>query len=97
MPPHHPWGGRCAFHTRVLLWLCPQTFTFQRSSNALSVHVDGCNISVSSAVPRGVRIELRDFFSFERGASVSPSANAVGKENSQPPSSEITVTARRAS
>ena len=24
-----------------------QTFTFQRSSKALSVHVDGCNISVS--------------------------------------------------
>jgi len=30
-----------------------QTFTFQRSSKALSVHVEGFNISVSSAVLRG--------------------------------------------
>jgi len=45
---------------------------------------------------QSVRTDLY-FFSFERGASVSPSANAVGKENSQPSSSEITISARRAS
>ena len=45
---------------------------------------------------QSVRTDLY-FFSFERGAFVSPSANAVGRENSQPPSSEITISARRAS
>src|ERR1700735_5639278 len=46
-----------------------QTFTFQRSSKALSVHVDGCNISVSSAVLRGVRPKPKHHATMERAAA----------------------------
>ena len=46
-----------------------QTFTFQRSSKALSVHVDGCNISVSSAVLRGVRPTPKHHARMERAAA----------------------------
>jgi hypothetical protein len=46
-----------------------QTFTFQRSSKALSVHVDGCNISVSSAVLRGVRPKPKHHARMERAAA----------------------------
>jgi hypothetical protein len=46
-----------------------QTFTFQRSSKALSVHVDGCNISVSSALLRGVRPKPKHHARMERAAA----------------------------
>ena len=46
-----------------------QTFTFQRSSKALSVHVNECNISVNSAVLRGVRPKPKQHARMERAAA----------------------------
>jgi hypothetical protein len=107
MPPLYSWGRRRAFHSRVMLWLWPHSAQNRRAHRYVASidvnrsafderwNVKVCHRAAANAI-QSVRTDLY-FFSFERGASVSPSANAVGKENSQPPSSEITISARRAS
>jgi hypothetical protein len=61
-----------------------QTFTLQRSSKALSVHVDGCNTSVSSAVLRGVRPKPKHRASMERVAGRPKDKEAAKLTASRP-------------
>ena len=62
-PPPVKMDWDCIGHSSM------HTFTFQRSSKALSVHVEGFNISVSSAVLRGVRPKPKHHARMERAAA----------------------------